>query len=71
MQQVVGSQSRGGGQSGKTTKPVGIGQGKPPKKRHFDAPDPDEEARQSWQPGRGATKKTGNPKRSPKQSRQR
>jgi hypothetical protein len=57
--------------SGKSGKPVRIGQGKPPPKRHFDPPDPNEEPREAWHPGRGATKKKGNPKRSPKGSRQR
>ncbi len=52
-------------------KPVGIGQGKPPPKRHFDPADPTEEERPSWEPGRGATRKKGNPKRSAKRSRQR
>ena len=55
----------------KGAKPVGIGQGKPPGKRHFEPVDADADERDAWQPGRGATKKTGNPKRSPKQSRQR
>ena len=52
-------------------KPVGIGQGKPPPERHFDPPEPGEDDGSGWQPGRGATKKKGNPKRSPKRSRQR
>jgi predicted RNA-binding protein with PIN domain len=57
--------------SGPKPKLVGIGQGKPPPRRHFDPPDPDEGDRPSWEPGRGATSKKGNPKRSPKGSRQR
>ena len=52
-------------------KPVSIGQGKPPKKQHVDPHQLDEDDRASWRPGRGATKKKGNPKRSPKGSRQR
>ena len=59
------------GTRGKTTKPVGIGQGKSPPKPKLDPADPDTATRDSWQPGRGATRKKGNPKRSPKQSRQR
>jgi len=59
------------GRGAKGGPPVGIGQGKPPPKRHFEAPDPDEPEREAWRPGRGATRKKGNPKRSPKQSRQR
>jgi len=65
---VVGKPSSG---RAKGAKSVGIGQGKPPGKRHFEPVDPDADERDAWQPGRGATKKTGNPKRSPKQSRQR
>ena len=53
-----------------SARPVSIGQGKPPKKRHAD-PHVDEDDRGSWRPGRGATKKKGNAKRSPKGSRQR
>jgi hypothetical protein len=52
-------------------KPVGIGQGKPPRKRHYDPPDPSEPEPEAWEPGRGATRKKGNPKRSSKRSRQR
>jgi hypothetical protein len=61
----------GGQAGGKHKKPVSIGQGAPPPKRHFEPTDPDAAERESWEPGRGATKKKGNPKRSPKQSRQR
>ena len=68
MAQVTGSAA---GSGARTAKPVGIGQGKPPRNRATDPVDPDTEQRQSWQPGRGATKKKGNPKRSPKGSRQR
>jgi hypothetical protein len=66
---VAGTSGRGGG--GVAGKPVGIGQGKPPKKRHYEPSDPDQDERTPWEPGRGATKKKGNPKRSAKQSRQR
>jgi hypothetical protein len=58
----------GQGSSG-GSKPIGIGQGKPPPRRHDDAAD--EVERTPWQPGRGATKKKGNPRRNPKASRQR
>ena len=54
----------------RVTRPVGIGQGKPPKAGRSEPTDPDSE-RSPWQPGRGATRKKGNPKRSPKRSRQR
>jgi hypothetical protein len=57
--------------AGERATPVGIGQGKPPKKRHYEPPDADEEERRVWGPGRGATRKKGNPKRSPKGSRRR
>lgn len=57
--------------SGPKPKLVGIGQGKPPRKRYFDPPDGVAEPGPAWQPGRGATRKKGNPKRSPKGSRQR
>jgi len=57
--------------AGPKPKLVGIGQGKKPRKRHYDPPDATVEDRSSWAPGRGATKKKGNPKRSPKGSGQR
>ncbi len=73
MAQVAGTGRRSvhRGRGGSGTKPIGIGQGKPPPKRHFDAPDPAEAEQEGWGPGRGATKKKGNPKRAPKQSRRR
>ena len=67
MRQVAGPAAAGGAGS----KPVSIGQGKPPRKRHTDRPDAGDDAGSGWEPGRGATKKKGNPKRSPKRSRQR
>ncbi len=67
MKQVVAKPTTGG----RADKPVGIGQSKPPLKRHFDPPDPAEEQASAWQPGRGATRKKGNPRRGPKGSRQR
>lgn len=56
-----------------STRPVRIGQGKPPRGRHRPetASDPDEEVRGGWQPGRGATSKKGNPRRAAKRSRRR
>ena len=56
---------------GKSSRQVGVGQGKPTTTSHYDPPAPDEGDDSSWQPGRGATKKKGNPKRIPKGSRQR
>jgi hypothetical protein len=46
-----------------------IGQGKPPR-RPPDA-DPGDEERPTWQPGRGATRKRGNPRRGPRAARRR
>lgn len=69
MKQVAAPASTAG--SRPDGKPVGIGQGKPPPPRHSAEPDADEAARTSWQPGRGATAKKGNPRRSAKASRQR
>lgn len=57
--------------SARGVRPIGIGQGKPPRKRHYDPPEPDEADREAWEPGRWATRKKGNPKRDPKRSRQR
>lgn len=67
MQQVAA----GPAASGSTTRPIGIGQGKPPRSHHLDADDSAEDDRVGWQPGRGATRKKGNPRRSPKGARQR
>jgi hypothetical protein len=66
MRQVAGPSTT----TGREARPVSIGQGKPPSKRHPEPADPDAD-RSAWQPGRGATRKKGNPKRSPKGSRQR
>jgi len=60
-----GSSGRGG------AKPAGIGAGKPPVRRHFDPPEPGEHDRVAWQPGRGATRKRGNPRRRAKHLRRR
>jgi hypothetical protein len=51
-------------------RPVSIGQGKAPPPRHFDPP-PVDESERPWQPGRGATRKKGNPRRKAKDPRQR
>ena len=67
MRQVKGSSKAGA--KGSTS--ASIGQGKPTTTSHYDPYAPDEGDDSSWQPGRGATKKKGNPKRSPKGSRQR
>ena len=67
MRQVSGP-AQGGG---KSSRPVGVGQGKPAAQKHYDPYGPEEDETASWEPGRGATKKKGNPKRSPKGSRQR
>jgi len=50
---------------------TGIGQGKPTARPHYDPYAPAEDGGGSWEPGRGATRKKGNPKRAPKGTRQR
>jgi hypothetical protein len=67
MRQVTGTRGRETGRQGKL---VGIGQGAPPREHHV-GPTDDEAAAAGWRPGRGATRKRGNPKRGPKRSRQR
>ena len=62
------SRSASGPSSG--SRPVRVGQGKPPRQHPTVTPDADDE-RSSWSPGRGATKKKGNPKRGAKRARQR
>lgn len=57
-----------GAKGGGTT---GIGQGKPTVRSHYDPYRADGGEGPSWEPGRGATKKKGNPRRAPKGSRQR
>jgi hypothetical protein len=69
MRQVTGSPEAGGRAAGGERKPVGIGQGKPPRTSQHDPAD--EDARRAWAPGRGATRKKGNPRRSAKRSRRR
>ena len=67
MRQVTGPSKS----TGRGSKPVGVGQGQPTAQRHYDPYASEEDTGSSWQPGRGATKKKGNPKRNPKGSRQR
>lgn len=53
-------------------KPATIGQGKPPQGLHAPSADrPPDEDRRAWEPGRGATRKRGNPRRAAKRSRRR
>lgn len=67
MRQLGGSAASGraGG------RPAGIGQGKPPPRRRGDGSGSDESDVDGWTPGRGATRKKGNPRRSPKRARRR
>ncbi len=51
-------------------RPVGIGQGRAPRHSHPEPAEPDGSS-QPWRPGRGATRKKGNPRRGAKASRQR
>lgn len=69
MRQVAAPPARSG--SAPASRPVGIGQGKPPHRHRVADAHPHEDDRPSWQPRRGATSKTGNPRRSAKASRQR
>ena len=50
---------------------TGIGQGASTAQPHYEPYADDADERESWSPGRGATKKKGNPKRSAKGARQR
>jgi predicted RNA-binding protein with PIN domain len=68
LMREVSAPSKGGATGARS---VSIGQGKPAASRHYDPYAPEEADRAAWQPGRGATKKRGNPRRSPKGSRQR
>ena len=68
MREVAGTPAKGGPSR---DKPVTIGQGKPPPRPASEPASPAVDERESWRPGRGATTKKGNPKRSPKGSRQR
>lgn len=53
------------------TPTASIGQGKPPRPRLSDGARAYETERDPWQPGRGATRKRGNPRRDTKATRQR
>lgn len=67
MRQVSGP-SQG---SSRHARPAAIGRGKPAPSGHYDPYAPQDDGDASWQPGRGATRKKGNPKRNPKGARQR
>jgi hypothetical protein len=67
MGEVTGS---GSGAASAGHRRVTIGQGKPPAGLASQPRSVADEERQSWRPGRGATRKKGNPRRSPKGSRQ-
>ncbi|CAN5459599.1 hypothetical protein BH20CHL6_BH20CHL6_09360 [soil metagenome] len=62
-----GSGSGSGGSSRSGARPVGVGHPKPPLPQSRDRADGDDDGdeadRQGWQPGRGATRKRGNPRR--------
>jgi hypothetical protein len=51
----------GGGRSGGSGPPVGVGRGR--SVRRSEAPPESSDDRPAWRPGRGATRKVGNPKR--------
>jgi predicted RNA-binding protein with PIN domain len=69
---LMGSISGERPNAGSDASPVGIGQGKPPRGLHAAGADrePDESG-PSWSPGRGATRKKGNPRRAAKRERRR
>ncbi|MGD8682522.1 MAG: hypothetical protein PVG27_01120 [Chloroflexota bacterium] len=69
VRQLAGVGDKHRGSTRAADKPVGIGQGRP-RRRHLAAPDAEEE-RGTWQPGRGATRKKGNPRRRAKRARRR
>lgn len=70
MRQVAGTSTGGRRSPQGEGKPVGIGQGKPPRSQPPAPVEADDDQR-SWEPGRGATRKRGNPRRSAKRSRRR
>jgi hypothetical protein len=51
--------------------PVGVGQGRAPRRVSTPTPSEDDAERQPWRPGRGATRKRGNPSREAKPRRHR
>ena len=57
--------------TGGATRPTNIGAGRRPPSQPVDVPDVDADSREPWQPGRGATRKSGNPKRKAKHLRRR
>jgi hypothetical protein len=58
-----GTRATGAGPTGTApARPVGVGAGRPPAKDASRAPEGERE-RPPWKPGRGATRKSGNPKR--------
>ena len=61
----------GDGRAATPGSPVSIGQGRPRRPSHDLEADADAEPREPWQPGRGATRKSGNPRRGAKPSRRR
>jgi hypothetical protein len=60
--QLAPAVSSGGGivRASSTSRPVGLGHGRPPASPERQRRDPDSKP---WTPGRGATRKRGNPKR--------
>jgi hypothetical protein len=68
--ELAGPGARGRSDQGQV-RPVGIGQGKPPRPGPVDSPAIEGEEGDAWTPGRGATKKRGNPRRRPKRGRRR
>jgi hypothetical protein len=70
MRQVARTGGRGAHSQLGEGKPVGLGQGKPPRRQPHATGETDD-AQRSWEPGRGATRKRGNPRRSAKRSRRR
>jgi len=66
MREVAGGGARGG-----SAGPVRIGQAKPPVRPRPQPDQPEADDRAGWAPGRGATRKRGNPRRPAKRSRRR
>lgn len=67
MRAVAGS----AGRSGRGAPPVRIGQGKPPPRSRSTVNEPETLDQPGWEPGRGATRKKGNPRRVAKSARRR
>lgn len=67
---LLGSISRPGtgGAIAASARPVGIGQGKSPRPAAAAPPSPDLDERDAWRPGRGATRKKGNPRQTVKRT---